>query len=203
MQSGQLQPADLDPGLFQFIKDKLITGAEGGWGMSFSKVDYDTPDYKLLTTMQQNVYAFAGAKTYQELRALNDLLYDSGGRIVSFGQFRDKIEQYRQQALQINDQYNKQWLQTEYNMAIAQGQMARKWQGYQENKDLYPNIKYMTAGDARVRPAHALLDGTVKPVDDPFWDKYYPPIDWGCRCDTVSSEGPATKGMDSPPVNVT
>jgi SPP1 gp7 family putative phage head morphogenesis protein len=169
----------------------------------FDKVDYDTPDYKLLTIMQQNVYAFAGAKTYQELRSLNDLLYDDQGKIVGFGQFRDKIDQYRQQALQISDRYNKQWLQTEYNMAVGQGQMARKWQGFQDNKDLFPNLKYNTAGDARVRPAHVLLNGTVKPIDDPFWDTYYPPVDWGCRCDVTNTDGKVTKGMEGTPVNVT
>jgi hypothetical protein len=46
-------------------------------------------------------------------------------------------------------------------------------------------LRYSTAKDAKVRPEHAALDGVTLPVDDPFWDMYFPPNDWGCRCDVV------------------
>jgi hypothetical protein len=51
-----------------------------------------------------------------------------------------------------------------------------------------PLLRYSTAKDANVRPEHAALDGVTLPVDDPFWDMYFPPNDWGCRCDVVQLE---------------
>lgn len=45
--------------------------------------------------------------------------------------------------------------------------------------------KYVTVGDVRVRPEHAVLEGTVLPKDDPFWLKFYPPNGWSCRCQVI------------------
>ena len=33
-----------------------------------------------------------------------------------------------------------------------------------------------------MRETHRRLDGVTLPATDPFWDKYYPPNGWGCRC---------------------
>jgi SPP1 gp7 family putative phage head morphogenesis protein len=48
---------------------------------------------------------------------------------------------------------------------------------------------YRTAGDDRVRPAHAALDGFAAKVGDPVWRRIYPPCGFNCRC-TVTGEGP-------------
>ena len=45
--------------------------------------------------------------------------------------------------------------------------------------------QYRTAGDGKVRPEHAGLNGVTLPMDDGFWDHYYPPNGWNCRCTVV------------------
>ncbi len=42
--------------------------------------------------------------------------------------------------------------------------------------------KYRTQHDDKVRPEHAALDGVTLPPSDPFWESYYPPNGWNCRC---------------------
>lgn len=42
--------------------------------------------------------------------------------------------------------------------------------------------RYVAILDSRVRPSHAALHGMIRHRDDPFWQKNYPPNDWGCRC---------------------
>ncbi|MGH9580257.1 MAG: phage minor head protein [Terriglobales bacterium] len=48
-----------------------------------------------------------------------------------------------------------------------------------------PFWKYVTAGDGRVRPNHALMDGFVARHDDLVWGKWYPPAGFNCRCTVV------------------
>lgn len=65
--------------------------------------------------------------------------------------------------------------------------MAEKWERLQETKDLFPNLEFRTVGDDRVRDEHERLNGIIKPIDDDFWSRYYPPLDWRCRCDVVAT----------------
>lgn len=125
--------------------------------------------------MQQNLYRFSGAKTYQQLKEMNTQLIDSKGKIRSFNQFKNAV-------LKVHKTYNKDYLQAEYQTAKSSAQMARKWQGFENDQDLFPNLKYRTIGDARVREEHAALDGIIRPVNHAFWNTHYPPNGWRCRC---------------------
>lgn len=45
--------------------------------------------------------------------------------------------------------------------------------------------EYVTVGDDRVRPNHALLDGLRRPKDDVIWKSIMPPNGYNCRCVAV------------------
>ena len=47
-------------------------------------------------------------------------------------------------------------------------------------------IELVTMGDSRVRPEHQRLNHLTLPADDPRWSELTPPLDYGCRCRTVS-----------------
>jgi len=49
-----------------------------------------------------------------------------------------------------------------------------------------PFWQYMTMGDDRVRPEHAVLDGFVARAIDPVWHKIYPPNGFNCRCHVIA-----------------
>ena len=84
----------------------------------------------------------------------------------------------------IDETYNRHYLRAEYNYAEASAEMAGKWERFQEDGDDY-NLQYRTAGDDKVRPEHAALHGVTLPPSDSFWDEYYPPNGWNCRCTVV------------------
>ena len=174
--------------------NELSEGAGDGYGKNWNQFPKDgkgsTPLY-----LKRNIYAFSGAKSYAILEQLNDLLIDQDGKLRPYNEFQ-------QLARKINENFNKNYLQAEYQTARTAAQMAEKWERLQETKDLFPNLKFRTVGDDRVRDDHEKLNGIIKPIDDDFWSKYYPPLDWRCRCDVVATAETEDKGepKDLPPV---
>ena len=75
---------------------------------------------------------------------------------------------------------------------IASANMMLKFSEYVADKDLYPNLKYLTVGDERVRESHKKWDGFIAPVDSEVWKWLTPPTDYGCRCDLEQTDEEAS-----------
>ena len=127
--------------------------------------------------LQRSDYIFSGIKTFHELNEAFPSLIDENGNRKPFERFLNDVQN-------IDATYNQNFLRAEYNHAQASAEMAAKWERFQEDGDRY-NLQYRTAGDDKVRPEHAALDRVTLPIDDPFWDTYYPPNGWNCRCTVV------------------
>ena len=71
---------------------------------------------------------------------------------------------------------------TNLQTAYAAGRYAKM----QAVKGTRPYWRYITIGDNRVRPSHAVLSGMVFPADHPFWNENHPPNGYRCRCGVQS-----------------
>lgn len=49
-----------------------------------------------------------------------------------------------------------------------------------------PYWMYVAVRDLRTRPAHTKLNGQCLPASHPFWQSFYPPNGWGCRCSVIA-----------------
>lgn len=179
-------PDKVDAAMVKYFAEHYMEAVEKGFGATLAEVDFTTPDYIMLRNLQNNVYQFSAAKNYQQLKSVTKALVSPEGKLRSFNEFK-------RAAFEILAEQNTTWLKAEYDFAVANGQMAATWSRAQDTKDILPMLEYITVGDDRVRPAHKELDGVKRPVDDGFWDMYYPPNGWGCRCDVKQlSFGQAT-----------
>ena len=141
---------------------------------SFEKVEMSDTMRKRL---QRSDYIFSGIKTFHELKEAFPSLLDENGNRKPFEQFLKDVQK-------IDNTYNRNYLRAEYNFVQASAQMAAKWEGFRQDGDRY-NLQYRTAGDNHVRPEHAALDRVTLPITDTFWESYYPPNGWNCRCTVV------------------
>lgn len=137
--------------------------------------------------LKQSDWIFSGMKTFHELNeAFPSLLDENGGR--------KPFERFLNDVRKLDETYNRNWLNAEYNFAQASAEMAGRWEEFDDG-DRYL-LQYRTAGDDKVRPEHAELNGVILPKSDPFWDEYFPPNGWNCRCTVVE-----VLGVRNPPTD--
>lgn len=129
---------------------------------------------KMRERLQKSDWMFSGIKTFHELNEAFPQLTDEDGGRKPFERFLNDVRK-------VDETYNSNYLRAEYNFAQASAEMAGKWERIEEDGDEYL-LQYRTAGDDKVRPEHASLNGVTLPPSDTFWDEYYPPNGWNCRC---------------------
>lgn len=169
----KINPDDIDNKVVEQFMNEINQILQEGLNRG---IEQSVP-YAMKRNLKENVFVFSGGKTYAELKELSNLLLDNKGNIKPFSKFWQEVQA-------IYPQYNQSYLQAEYIFATQSAQMASKWVEYEKDGERY-NLQYRTAMDDRVRPTHQVLHNTTLPPSDPFWDKYYPPNGWRCRCTVV------------------
>lgn len=143
------------------------------------KIDLDPKDndYELGQQIKRSALTFTAFKNHHNIVALVEALTDEKGNLRTWSQFK-KV------AKTIADDYNINWLAAEYRTSVKSVRMAKIWKRIEANAEKQPWLIYKTQNDDKVRNSHQLLHDVCKKVDDPFWDEFYPPNGWRCRCYT-------------------
>lgn len=129
--------------------------------------------------LKESNYVFSGIKTFHEMNEAFPSMLDDNGDLIPFEQFLKSVQS-------INETYNGTYLKAEWNFARRSAIMADKWQGFMNlDPDRYM-LQYRTSADERVRKAHRPLHDITLPITSPFWDLFFPPNGWGCRCNVVA-----------------
>ena len=127
--------------------------------------------------LKESNYVFSGIKTFHELKETFPSLLDEDGNRKPFERFLNDVQK-------VHKTYNMQYLRTEYNFAHASALMAARWKKFEQDGDRYL-LQYRTMYDKRVRRTHRMMHNITLPITSPFWDKYFPPNGWNCRCTVV------------------
>lgn len=159
----------------QAYAEKFWNAVQEGYGKGFADVQIGDTDYNTLAHLRKNVYHFSAAKNHAELKAITSKVVTDGGKVRTWAQFR-------KEAAKVTSVFRGSWMEAEYELAVAGGQMAGKWQEFKRTGD-DTMLRYSTVKDARVSDICKPLEGVTKPINDAFWNTYYPPNHFRCRCD--------------------
>ena len=176
---------DIEINLFNEICDRINEAARKGLDES-GTVD---PDDDFRTAILRNNEVFAAFMVHRMQNDMARLLLDSNGNLKPF-------EQWRKEVMPIASHQVGQWLRTEYNTAVLRAHQAADWQQFEREKDVLPNLRWMPSTSVNPGKDHMVFWGTVRPIDDPFWNEHRPGDRWNCKCDLSSTDDPVTEIPD-------
>ena len=176
---------DIEINLFNEICDRINEAARKGFDES-GAVD---PDDDFRAAILRNNEVFVAFKVHRMQNDMARLLLDSNGNLKPF-------EQWRKEVMPIASHQVGQWLRTEYNTAVLRAHQAADWQQFEREKDVLPNLRWMPSTSVNPGKDHMGFWGTVRPIDDPFWNEHRPGDRWNCKCDLSSTDDPVTEIPD-------
>ena len=176
---------DIEINLFNEICDRINEAARKGFDES-GAVD---PDDDFRAAILRNNEVFVAFKVHRMQNDMARLLLDSNGNLKPF-------EQWRKEVMPIASHQVGQWLRTEYNTAVLRAHQAADWQQFEREKDVLPNLRWMPSTSVNPGKDHMIFWGTVRPIDDPFWNEHRPGDRWNCKCDLSSTDDPVTEIPD-------
>lgn len=174
---GEINVKNLPVDVYEQTAKYLLSGAYKGFGFDINTAKGE----KLLALLdlRDNIYLFSGAKTYQQTSEMTQMIKDTDGIIKSFSSFKNDV-------MGVYDQYNVDWLKSEYNTAIGQSQMASQWIQIETNKDILPYLTFSTDGHAC--PECTPFEGLTAPVGSRIWDKCSPLLHYNCMCILIQGD---------------
>lgn len=162
---------------YQILHDALQKTASAN---HIDLTDYRDPQARTLQRLRTNLVTFVAFKNYNRSQDMIRALTDEHGKIRSFADFQ-------RQVINIGEAYHRHHLEAEYTTVVSAAQTAAQWEDFVRDADIYPYLVYKTQHDNKVRKSHQLLHDVCKHITDDFWDTWYPPNGWRCRCYILQS----------------
>lgn len=157
-----------------YFIEQLTKALHDGYGQTLDEIDFDTPNYKMLDALQQDIVKFSAAKNDTMNRAIAKELIGPDGMLREFKDFKIAAQQ-------IANDHSTTWLKAEYNLAIVSAQAASKWVTIEEDANELPILEFDAVMDGHTTEICRNFNGIRLPLTDIFWDQYYIPNHYGER----------------------
>ena len=139
------------------------------------------PSADFIRELQHNTEVFSAFRVHRMQQDIAAQMVDADGQLKPFRQFVRDVSPYIEHR-------NRAWLQTEYDTAILRAQNAAEWKEFRAEEDVYPNLEWVPSTSPNPSADHMVYWGTVRPVNDPFWDEHKPGDRWNCKCELRQTE---------------
>ena len=132
--AGIITPKNLPLDLYNVTLDRLTAAIVKGFGTDFAE---DSADALLFEYYKHNIAIFSGAKTFQQVKDMTNLVMTSNGVKRDFSEFKKIIkgDQFHDGLFKT---YNENYLKTEFNTAFATAQMGREWNEFASESEIFP-----------------------------------------------------------------
>ncbi len=139
---------------------------------------------KLTAEAKVKAFAVAGIARGAELDSMFNALQKAIDKGVSFKKFKDEVAAIAERRGWTGPRARR--LDTIFRTNIQTAYNVGRYRQMLDTVATRPYWQYSAVNDSRTRPTHAAMDGKIFPHDHPFWDKWYPPNGFRCRCGVVS-----------------
>lgn len=131
--------------------------------------------YLLDLNARQYATTVSGLASLDQIRSVINLTHKAIESGSTFQEFKKMVEE---SGIELSPHHLENIFRTNIQSAYAHG----IWTQQQSNKSNRPYLQYSSLTDSRVRPSHLELNKIVRHIDDVFWQEYYPPNGFLCRC---------------------
>ena len=159
-----------------------------------SKLSVSSSEFaKLSGQARMRAFAVAGVARQDLLQEIHASLAGALAEGKSLGGWRKEAAGVLGQA-----GITQRWRQeTIFRTNVQSAYMAGRYAQMQRVATARPFWRYVAVADKRTRPEHRALHGLVYPQDHEFWNSYFPPNGFRCRCtvQSLSAREVETRGL--------
>lgn len=181
---------DIEENLFNATWETMNKAADKG----FRERTPNDPDYDFYQEIRKNNAVFSAFKVHRAQNDMAALLLDKNGNLKPF-------EQWLKEVSPIADHQVRHWLRTEYDTAVIRAHQAADWRQFEREKEFLPNLKWGMSTSVHPGADHKIFWGTIRPIDDPFWNVHRPGDRWNCKCPLTSTDEEPTPVPEYAPDN--
>lgn len=143
-------------------------------------------DDAFLAELRRNNAVFSAFRTHRMQNDMASRLLDGDGNLKSFDRWVRDIRG-------MTSHYCGSWLRTEYDTAVIRAHRAADWRHFEDEADVYPNVRWMPTTSPDQDPLHRQYweARLTLPVNHPFWNDHRPGDRWNCKCTLRQTDEPA------------
>jgi len=181
---------DIEENLFNATWETMSKAADKG----FRERTPNDPDYDFYQEIRKNNAVFSAFKVHRAQNDMAALLLDKNGNLKPFEQWLNEVSP-------IADHQVRHWLRTEYDTAVIRAHQAADWRQFEREREFLPNLKWGMSTSVHPGADHKIFWGTIRPIDDPFWNVHRPGDRWNCKCPLTSTDEEPTPVPEYTPDN--